>query len=139
LGVDAVIQWYVAVLKKYAVFNGRAGRSEFWWFTLTNAIIASILCIPVFLAGATPSNPAAAGVLGLPYLLYVLAVLVPSLGLAIRRLHDTGRSGWWILITLVPFLGGIVLLIFYVLDSTPGDNQFGPHPRSEPMTASAPI
>ena len=119
------MHWYVDVLKKYAVFSGRAQRQEYWMFTLFNIIITLVLFI---IAGviATALEIAAAGLL--PNL-YTLAVLLPGIAVTVRRLHDTGRSGWWLLIAFVPFIGAIVLLVFYVQDSQPGENQFGPNPK----------
>ncbi|HET9172020.1 MAG TPA: DUF805 domain-containing protein [Actinospica sp.] len=113
-----MIDYYTGVLKNYAVFEGRARRAEYWQFALVNFIIVVVLDI----VGAVVKFP----FLGV---LYILAVLVPSLAVGIRRLHDTNRSGWWILIGLVPFVGGIILLVFTCLDSTPGPNQFGPNPK----------
>ncbi len=116
------MHWYVDVLKKYVVFSGRAGRSEFWWYTLINVIIGTVLA---WIGGFSSGNP---GPLAFLYYIYLLGTLLPSLGVAIRRLHDTGRSGWWILIGLVPVVGWIVLIVFYVLEGTPGENEFGPPP-----------
>ena len=112
------MNWYLTVLKKYAVFAGRARRMEYWMFFLFNLIISIVLtCIDVFVGTA---------VLGM---IYSLAVLIPSLAVAVRRLHDTDRSGWWILIGLVPVIGFIVLLVFMVMDGTPGSNRFGDNPK----------
>jgi uncharacterized membrane protein YhaH (DUF805 family) len=122
------MHWYTdALTKKYFLFTGRAGRTEFWMYVLFNFIVAMILAIVGTVLGGSGnySSPAF-----LPYDLYLLATLLPSLGMAVRRLHDTGRSGWWILVGLVPIIGAVVLLIFYIIDSTPGDNQFGPHPSA---------
>ena len=113
-----MINYYTGVLKNYAGFEGRARRAEYWQFALVNFIIIVVLDI----IGVAIKFP----FLGV---LYGLAVLVPSLAVAFRRLHDTNRSAWWILIGLVPFVGGIVLLVFACLDSTPGPNQFGPNPK----------
>jgi uncharacterized membrane protein YhaH (DUF805 family) len=113
-----MINYYTGVLKNYAGFEGRARRAEYWQFALVNIIITIVLDV-IGLAVKFP-------LLGL---VYGLAILVPSLAVAFRRLHDTGRSAWWILIALVPFVGAIVLLVFTCLDSTPGPNQFGPNPK----------
>jgi uncharacterized membrane protein YhaH (DUF805 family) len=120
------MNWYVAVLKKYAVFEGRAARTEYWMFVLFNLIVSVVLSIVDRMIGIH-----ALGVL------YSLAVLLPSIGVGIRRLHDTDRSGWWLLIALVPFVGWIVLLYFVVQDSTPGDNQYGPSVKGGPAPAAA--
>jgi uncharacterized membrane protein YhaH (DUF805 family) len=119
------MNWYLDVLKKYAVFNGRARRKEYWMFFLFNVIISIVLLIVDGIIG-TSAVPGALGLLGG---LYALALLIPGIAVAVRRLHDTGRSGWWILIGLVPFVGGIVLIVFLVQDGTPGENQFGKNPK----------
>ncbi|MBV1932283.1 MAG: DUF805 domain-containing protein [Porticoccaceae bacterium] len=113
------MNWYLEVLKNYAVFTGRARRTEYWMFVLFNVII--ILAI-AFIEGMLGSI----GVVGMTY---SLAVLIPSIAVGVRRLHDTDRSGWWLLIGLVPLIGAIVLIVFMVLDSSPGQNQYGPNPK----------
>ena len=123
------MDWYIGVLKKYAEFSGRARRKEYWMFFLFNFIISIILAIvDVMVLGSSGdgSNPSI-GMLGL---IYALAVLVPSLAVGVRRLHDIGRTGWWLLIAFIPVVGVIVLLIFTVMDSTPGDNEYGPNPKA---------
>ena len=115
------MNWYLAVLKNYAEFSGRARRKEYWFFFLFNFIIAIVLS----------AIDAALG-LGFLYMLYALAVLIPGIAVTIRRLHDGDRSGWWILIGLVPLIGFIVLLVFMVLPGTEGDNQFGSDPLKQP-------
>ena len=124
---------YLEVLKKYAVFNGRARRMEYWMFILFNIIITVVLALIDYLTG-TFSPRVGVGLLGG---LYALAVLIPSLAVTVRRLHDTGRTGWWILIGLIPVIGGIVLLIFMVLDSEPGANQYGPNPKAGGYSVTA--
>ena len=123
------MNWYLSVLKKYAVFDGRASRTEFWMFTLFSFIVGIVLSI---IDGILHLK----GSMGIGALggLYNLAVLLPSIGVAIRRLHDTGRSGWWLLLALVPIIGWIVLLVFYILESQAGDNAYGanPHPLAAP-------
>ena len=119
------MNWYLAVLKKYAVFSGRARRKEYWFFTLFNAIIYFVL---IFIGGmAGIASESGTGVLSV---IYLLAVLIPALAVTVRRLHDTNRSGWWILISLVPLIGGIVLLVFMVQDSQPGENKYGSNPKA---------
>ncbi|MFI9123725.1 DUF805 domain-containing protein [Streptomyces bikiniensis] len=116
------MNWYLDVLKKYAVFSGRARRKEFWMFQLFNVIAGIILMTVDMLLGTYP----------LLYAVYALGVFLPSLGLSVRRLHDTGRSGWWLLIGLVPFVGGIVLLVFTVLEGEQQQNAYGPNPKLAP-------
>jgi uncharacterized membrane protein YhaH (DUF805 family) len=113
------MNWYLEGLKKYAVFSGRSRRKAYWMFTLFNVIIAIALGIIEVLVGGP-------GVLGI---LYSLAVLIPGIAVSVRRLHDTNRSGWWLLIGLVPLIGPIVLLVFVVQDSQAGANQYGPNPK----------
>jgi uncharacterized membrane protein YhaH (DUF805 family) len=120
------MNWYLEVLRKYAVFSGRARRREYWFFALFNFIISLVLVALDFLFG-TIDPQAGAGLLSG---LYALAVLIPSLAVSVRRLHDTGRSGWWLLIALVPLIGAIVLLVFFVTDSEAGANQYGPNPKA---------
>jgi uncharacterized membrane protein YhaH (DUF805 family) len=115
------MEWYLAALKKYATFSGRARRSEYWYFVLFNSLIfIGLAIVDAVVIGSK------IGVLGT---IFNLATLVPSLAVFFRRLHDTGRSGWWWLIVLIPILGWIVLLIFLIKDSDPGDNRFGPNPK----------
>ncbi|MEJ5867345.1 DUF805 domain-containing protein [Pseudokineococcus sp. 5B2Z-1] len=112
------------VLKKYAVFSGRARRSEYWWFYLFTIIVsipAAIIDGEIF--GYAMDDPAP-----LQGLL-TLALLLPSLAVTVRRLHDVDRRGWWILIGIVPIVGWIVLLVFTVTDSKP-DNAYGLTPKS---------
>jgi uncharacterized membrane protein YhaH (DUF805 family) len=122
------MNWYIGVLKKYAVFDGRARRKEYWFFFLFTIIVSVILAIIDNLTG-TYSAQAHIGLLGG---LYALGTLLPGIGVTIRRLHDTGRTGWWILIAFVPIVGGIILLIFMVLDGNPGENKYGPDPKAAP-------
>ncbi|MGW4724393.1 DUF805 domain-containing protein [Streptomyces sp. S1] len=115
------MNWYLDVLKKYAVFSGRARRKEFWMFQLFNIIAVIILSILDSILGIQVLS-----------LIYTLAVFLPSLGVSVRRLHDTGRSGWWILIALVPLVGGIILLVFNCLEGEQQQNAYGPNPKLAP-------
>jgi uncharacterized membrane protein YhaH (DUF805 family) len=120
------MSWYLDVLKKYAVFEGRARRKEYWMFVLFNIIIGIVLGIVDQSLGLVISKGSGQGILGT---VYSLAVLCPGIAVAIRRLHDIGKSGWWLLIAFVPCIGAIVLLIFAVQDSQPGANQYGANPK----------
>lgn len=111
--------------KKYACFSGRARRQEYWLFVLFN-IIAGIIVGVVSGVLVSVTNVTAFAFLGT---IYNLAVLIPGFAVLFRRLHDTGRSGWWWLIAFIPFIGWIVLLVFCCLDSQPGENQYGPNPK----------
>jgi uncharacterized membrane protein YhaH (DUF805 family) len=119
------LSWYLEALKKYAVFGGRSRRREYWYFVLFNIIVGIVLGWIDALLG-TRGSYAGAGLLSG---IYGLAVLIPTLAVTVRRLHDIDRTGWWILIGLVPLIGGIVLLVFALLDGTPGDNRYGPNPK----------
>ena len=112
------MNWFVKCLNQYADFSGRARRTEYWMFTLVNCVIALVLG---FVVGGT----------GLDFIswIYSLAILIPSLAVCIRRLHDIGKSGWWYLICFIPLVGTIILLIWFCTDSQPGDNQWGPNPK----------
>jgi uncharacterized membrane protein YhaH (DUF805 family) len=119
------MNWYLGVLKQYAVFKERARRKEYWFFILFNLIASLVLTVVDFMTGSLDPELG----MGLLSGLYTLAVLIPSLAVTVRRLHDTDRTGWWLLIGLVPLIGAIVLLVFMLLDSQPGDNQYGANPK----------
>jgi len=119
------MNWFVAVLRKYAVFAGRARRKEYWMYTLIYVLIAVVL-------GFLDAMLGGAGLLGT---LLAIALFLPSLAVTVRRLHDSGRSGWWVLIAFVPIVGVIVLLVFMCLAGTPGRNAYGEDPLGEPEAA----
>jgi uncharacterized membrane protein YhaH (DUF805 family) len=119
------MNWYLVVLKKYAVFNGRARRKEYWYFFLFNILISIVLGV---IDGMTGSFSPESG-MGLLSGIYMLAVLIPGIAVAVRRLHDTSRTGWWLLISLIPLIGAIVLIVFLVSDSKPEENQYGVNPK----------
>jgi uncharacterized membrane protein YhaH (DUF805 family) len=113
------MDWYLKVLQDYAVFEGRAQRQEYWMFILINILVVIALGIIEGLIGLS----------GVVTTLYSLAVFIPSLAVSVRRLHDTERTGWWLLIGILPLLGPLVLLIFYCIDGDYGDNDYGPDPK----------
>ena len=119
------MNWYLAALRKYAVFSGRARRKEYWFFALFN-FIAVVLLATIDVATGTLDEDLGVGLLSG---IYTLAVISPSVAVSVRRLHDIGRTGWWVLIGFVPLIGSIVLLVFALLDSQPGDNQYGANPK----------
>jgi uncharacterized membrane protein YhaH (DUF805 family) len=119
------VSWYLEVLKKYAVFSGRARRKEYWYFVLFNIIVAIVLSLIDLLLGTFSS----ASNIGLLSGIYGLAVIIPTLAVTVRRLHDIDRTGWWILINLIPLIGTIVLLVFEVTPGMPGSNRFGSDPK----------
>ncbi|KPP83157.1 MAG: Integral membrane protein [Oceanicaulis sp. HLUCCA04] len=108
-----------SVYSNYANFQGRARRSEYWWFFLFVFIVAFILSAVETMVTGTMFL----------YLIFLLASIIPSIAVQVRRLHDTGRSGWWILLSFIPLVGPIVLIVFYVMDSEAGVNKYGPNPK----------
>lgn len=112
------MDWYIGVWKKYAVFEGRARRMEYWIFNLINLLVTLLLAGIDAMTGMGWMGP-----------VYGLAVILPSLAVTVRRLHDTNRSGWWILINLIPLIGPIILLVFMCLDGDEYANDYGPNPK----------
>lgn len=119
------MNWYLGVLKRYADFGGRARRKEFWHFALANTLIFVALAVVDVWADLV-HRPSGFGFLSG---FYSIGVLVPAVAVAVRRLHDTGRSAWWLAIAFIPLAGAFVLLYFYVQDSLPGGNRYGPNPK----------
>ena len=116
--------WKLVVLQSYAKFDGRAGRAEFWWFALANFVVVFALAILAQISS----------IFLILYFVYAIAMFVPSIAVAIRRLHDTDKSGWMLLLGLIPFVGFIILLVFYIQEGTAGPNKYGPGP--EPAAAA---
>lgn len=112
------MNWFLKCLNQYADFSGRARRTEYWMFALFNFIFSFVLGFVLAIIG-----------LGFLSYIYSIAILIPSLAVCIRRLHDIGKSGWWYLIGFVPVVGIIVLLIWFCTDSQPGNNEWGPNPK----------
>ncbi len=118
-----MINTYLEVLKKYAVFSGRAARNEYWPFVLINFVVAVLLAFPLGLLKGLAH-------VDLTFIshLYTLAVFCPGLAVGIRRLHDTDRSGWWLLLSLIPVIGSIAVLVFLCMEGSPSSNKFGEKP-----------
>lgn len=132
------MQWMILPLKRYVQFSGRSRRKEFWMFALLALIVYVVASILDGLIGfgSAQTYSGADGLYGASYSswgpfegIVTLGLLIPSLAVAVRRLHDTDRSGWWLLIGLIPLVGSIVLLVFYCLDGTKGENRFGIDPK----------
>lgn len=116
-----LIDWYKrVVLEKYADFNGRASRPEFWYYVLANAIIGMILGFIKF-----------GGVPWINYI-YSLAVMIPGIAVGVRRLHDLGKSGWLLLIGLIPLVGAIILIVWYAQEGNAEENEYGAVPSKDP-------
>ncbi|HLS30133.1 MAG TPA: DUF805 domain-containing protein [Flavobacteriaceae bacterium] len=119
------MKWYLKGLRKYAEFNGRARRKEYWMFVLFNMIFSFVAAVIDNLAGiAIPEMG-----YGLFYGLFVLVMFIPGLAVTVRRLHDIGKSGWMFFVVLIPLIGGIWLFILMLTDSDPGVNQYGANPK----------
>lgn len=119
------MEWYLKVLRQYSDFNGRARRKEYWMFVLFNIIFAFIAIVLDNLMGLTIGEIG----YGPLYGLYALIVLIPGLAVGVRRLHDTGKSGWMMLLVFIPLIGGIWLLVLMIMEGDQGDNQYGPNPK----------
>jgi uncharacterized membrane protein YhaH (DUF805 family) len=119
------MNWYVDVLKKYAVFSGRARRKEFWMYSLFNFIIAFGIG---FMEGLFGEGGEA--LIGPISMVYALAVFLPGLAVTIRRLHDTGRSGWWLFLAAVPIIGALAVLWFLIQEGESAENIYGPDPKN---------
>ena len=119
------MKWWVAAMKKYTDFSGRARRAEYWMFTLLNFIIAIVTIVLDNVLG-TASEELGYGLIklefGLIFGLFGLATIIPALAVTVRRLHDVGKSGWWMFISLIPLIGCIWLFVLTVTDSQTGDN-----------------
>jgi uncharacterized membrane protein YhaH (DUF805 family) len=116
---------YFDVFRKYAVFAGRARRSEFWMFSLINSIIFSVLWF-----FALTQNGIVGGFFFVLYLAFFFGTFIPGIAVLIRRLHDTDHSGWWFLIWAIPLIGSIIVIVWLASDSTPSTNKFGPNPKT---------
>lgn len=130
----SALEWYKLAWTRFSDFSGRSRRKEYWWFTLGNAIIAAFIVIPAILLSDFDNDELTVPSIILFIVLgaFFLATIVPSLSASVRRLHDTGRSGWWYLIGVIPivsYIGGIVLLVFYFTDSHRTNNQWGVSPK----------
>lgn len=121
----ASMNWFLIALKKYATFSGRAQRAEYWYYFLFYVL----LVVSVSIVDAMTGSYSSASGMGMLGMLLTVGLLIPSLAVGVRRLHDTGRSGWWLLLAFIPVVGAIVLLVFAVQDSSPGDNAYGPCPK----------
>lgn len=119
------MKWYLQVLKNYFDLDGRARRKEYWYFFLCHLTICVVLSVIDY---GIDSNFTSIN-MGLLSVIYIVATVIPATSVVVRRLHDTGRSGWWYFLAVIPYVGLIALLIFLALDGQPGDNQYGPNPN----------
>lgn len=120
------MNWWLTAMKKYVDFSGRARRTEYWMFVLFNIIFGIVAIVLDNMLGTATEDG-----YGVLYSLFALAIVLPTWAVTVRRLHDVGKSGWWIFISLIPIIGGIWLFILTVTDSQIGDNQYGPNPKMD--------
>lgn len=131
------MEWMILPLKRYADFSGRSRRKEYWMFTLGVMLVfgfAAILLFTIFGAAGSFANGGAMSsasmlliaVFGLAY----LAILIPAIAVQVRRFHDQDKSGWFVLMNFIPYVGGIIVLVFMCLEGTRGPNRFGPDPKN---------
>ncbi len=123
------MNWYLKCLKQYIDFWGRARRKEYWMFTLWNVVIIMFLAALEAIGTEIGSDSFASYIPMVLYLLYGLFILIPSFTVSVRRLHDIGKSGWWILIGLIPVIGSIILLVWYCTEGQRCENEWGPDPK----------
>ena len=129
------MKWYIEVLKKYADFSGRARRKEYWMFVLFNMIVFYLLAMVVsFFTSFVPGE--LGGIIIVTFMIvYSLGMMIPSWAVAVRRLHDTDLSGWYMFISLIPIVGGIMLIVYLATDGSPGDNRYGRNPKEAEVLA----
>lgn len=120
------MEWMLLPLKRYADFSGRSRRKEYWMFVLGVFIVAIVLSIIENMAGLSGM---VGGVYGPLMTIFFLGILIPSIAVQVRRFHDQDKSGWFVLLALIPFVGGLVVLVFMCLEGTRGPNRFGPDPK----------
>jgi len=120
------MEWMLLPIKRYTDFSGRSRRKEYWMFLLGILIVAIVLGI---VEGILGLSGMVGGVYGPLTVIFFLAILVPSIAVQIRRFHDQDKSGWFVLLSLIPFVGGLIVLVFMCLEGTKGPNRFGPDPK----------
>ena len=126
-----MLDWALMPLRRYTDFSGRSRRKEYWSFLLGVVVVTILLTI---IEGAVGLSGMIAGAYGPLTALFFLGIIVPSIAVQVRRFHDQDKSGWWVLIGLVPLLGGLIVLVFMFLEGTRGPNRFGPDPKDEAAT-----
>ncbi|MCX6754520.1 MAG: DUF805 domain-containing protein [Candidatus Nomurabacteria bacterium] len=128
------MDYFISALKKYTIFSGRATRSEYWYFVLFTFLFS----IAVSTLDSMIGTPKIFNSYGLLFTIYYLAILLPSIAVAVRRLHDVGKSGWMLFLSLIPLVGAIWIFILTVSDSNPGENKYGPNPNTQPLQPLSP-
>ena len=136
---NSMIAAYKEMFKNYANFKGRSRRRDYWYASLANFLIFMIayaFFAPAILDMQNTGEPTTLsamlmGVSSVAIVIYSIAIIIPGLALTVRRLHDTGKSGWFLFLGLIPYIGGIVLFVFMVSNSQTGENKYGPNPKDE--------
>ncbi|MEM7780661.1 MAG: DUF805 domain-containing protein [Pseudomonadota bacterium] len=125
------MDWMIMPLKRYADFSGRSQRMEYWMFALFQVLFIIFAAVWLGISGALEENSGGFGgaMLIIFGLLYLGLFFIPGLAVTVRRFHDQNRSGWFILLQFIPYIGGLIVFIFMCLDGTPGNNQYGPDPK----------
>jgi len=131
------MKYFILAIKKAFDFRSRSSRPEYWYFVLFNIIFAIVAVILDNVLGTTIKIDIGTVVVPLPYgyiyFLYLLALIIPGFAAGVRRLHDVGKSGWMMLLAFIPIIGGIWLLVLFLMESAPGENKWGPNPNNIPM------
>lgn len=130
-----MMEWMLMPLRRYADFSGRSRRKEYWFYTLGVTLVGLLLVIAMFtVAGGTQGLAGGADVFAGPFaiviLLFGLALFIPSLAVQVRRFHDQDKSGWFVLLNFIPYIGGLIVLVFMLLEGTRGPNRFGEDPKA---------
>lgn len=126
------MEWMILPLKRYADFSGRSRRKEYWMFTLF-LILLIVPFVAIILSTADPAGDGEISTLGTMVLLifglFYLAILIPSIAVQVRRFHDQDKSGWFVLMNFIPYVGSLIVVVFMCLEGTKGENRFGPDPK----------
>ncbi len=130
------MHWMILPLKRYADFSGRSRRMEYWMFLLLCVVVAFGLALftGALAAGTAETDPTAAIFGSVPLIIFWLVVIIPSIAVQVRRFHDQDKSGWFVLLNFIPFVGGLIVLVFMFLEGTRGPNRFGPDPKTDEFT-----
>lgn len=118
------MEWMLMPLKRYADFSGRSRRMEYWMFTLFIFLVYIVLAVLGAIGGETVG-----GIMGILLMIFALGIIVPAIAVQVRRFHDQDKSGWFVLLGLIPGIGGLIVLVFMCLEGTNGPNQYGPDPK----------
>lgn len=120
------MEWMLMPLQRYADFSGRSRRKEYWMFFLLTLIVYFVLAF----IGSMGAAPGEMNTIGLILMgIFVLGIIIPSLAVQVRRFHDQDKSGWFVLLNFIPFVGGLIVLVFMVMEGTRGENRYGPDPK----------